>query len=118
MVMPLPEVTRTPANVPVQSMVIDFAIVNPPLPKSPASRQLIRPPALVFARAPLNVRHGAPIVHALASLPARETQDRSLSACAGKALNKRNTMPTSDRDSRFPIISMVALHNVECEFPP
>src|SRR6266581_6808616 len=107
MVMPLPEVTRTPANVPVQSMVIDFAIVNPPPPKSPASRQLIRPPALVFARAPLNVRHGAPIVHALASLPARETQDRSFSACAGRALSKKHAIPTNDRDSHDPIFVIV-----------
>src|SRR5947208_2071638 len=108
MTIPLDEVTKIPANVPVQSMVIDFAIVNPPPPKSPASRQLIRPPALVFARAPLNVRHGAPIVHALASLPARETQDRSFSACAGPALSKRHAIPTSDRESQDPILVIVA----------
>src|SRR5437762_429011 len=104
---PLPKkAPPTPANVPVQSIVIDCVIVNPlpPPPKSPASRQLIRPPALVFARAPLNVRHGAPIVHALASLPARETQDRSFSAYAGKAFSTRHAIPTSARDSHDPIL--------------
>src|SRR5262249_20148564 len=101
---------RSPANVPVQSMVIDFVIetVAPP-PKSPASRQLMRPPGLVFARAPPNVRHGAVTVQPLVSSPERETQDRAFSACAGKTLSKRHAIPTSDRDSQDTILFIVRL---------
>src|SRR5262249_15551907 len=99
---------RTPANVPVQSMVTDFKITNPPPPKSPASRQLIKPPELVCVRAWPNVRHGAAMVHALASLPERETHDRSLSACAGKALSRRSAFPTSDRQNQDTILFIVA----------
>src|SRR5262249_42726065 len=100
---------KTPAKVPVQSMVIDFVIETPPPPKSPASRQLMKPPAFVLARAPLNVRHGAPSVHALASFPVRETQDRSLPACAGRALSRRHARPARVENSRDFIL--VALQN-------
>src|SRR5262245_16518496 len=108
-----PLMAKTPANVPVQSMVIDFVIANPPPPKSPASRQLMLPPGLVFARAPPKVRHGDVMVHTLASLPKRETQDRAFCACAVPTFSKRQAVPTSERDSRYPFTHMVALHDVE-----
>src|SRR5262249_39243404 len=103
-----PPVARTPANVPVQSMVIACVIENPPPPKSPASRQLIRPPGLGFARAPPNAWRGAPTVQALASLPPREPQDRSFSACAGKTSSTRHAIPTSDSANHDTILFIVA----------
>src|SRR5262249_10640355 len=105
----LPGTPGTPANVPVQSMVIDLPIVNPP-PNSPASRQLMLPPGLVFARAPANVRHGAVMMHVLVSSPERETQDRSFSACAGRPLSTSNAIPTSDRESQDTNLFIVASH--------
>src|SRR5947207_1776588 len=108
MKMPSFEVTRTPANVPVQSIVIALSMNS--VPKSPGSRQLMTPPAFVCARARVNVRHGAERVHAAASLPAPETKDRVFCACAGPAFSKRNAIPTSDRDSHDPILVIVALH--------
>src|SRR5262249_44338542 len=91
-----------------QSIVIDFEMINPPMPKSPESRQLMLPPALVFTSAPPNVRHGAVVVHALVSSPERETQDRSFSACAGRALSTSNAIPTSDRENQVTILFIVA----------
>src|SRR5262249_50643481 len=107
---PVNELARTAANVPVQSMVIDFEIVSVllALTNSPESRQLMLPPALVFAKAPTNVRHGAAMVHAAPSLPECETQDRSFCACAGRALSRRHATPTSDRKNKDGFLDIVA----------
>jgi hypothetical protein len=47
---------------------------------SPASKQLIKPPSFVFARAPPKVRHGDASVQGFVSFPARETHVLSIRA--------------------------------------
>src|SRR5262245_21053013 len=75
MVTPLPpDAVRIEANVPVQSMVTDL-VMRTEL-NAPASRQLISPLSLVFARAPGKVLHGAVRLHGFVSRPVPETQVR------------------------------------------
>src|SRR2546423_12699190 len=69
---------RMLANVPVQSIVIDFVIVT--APKPPGSRQLISPGDAVLEMAPANVLQGAVREHGLASSPTPDTHVRV--ACA------------------------------------
>src|ERR1043166_645456 len=65
---------KIPAVVPVQSIVIDLLMLR--FPKSPASTQLISPPASVTPIANAKVRHGAARVHVPESLPVPDTNVR------------------------------------------
>jgi len=76
MKMPWKLAARMPAVPAAQEIVIEKVMVT--WPKSPASMQLISPPAAVLlpARAPWKVRHGAVRLQGLALSPALETQVR------------------------------------------
>src|SRR5579864_473404 len=79
--MPLVPDTSTLPSVCSQLIVIALLIVT--APKPPGSRQLISPPAVVWAMAPAKVRQGEERLHVLPSLPRPETQVREVWALAG-----------------------------------
>src|SRR2546425_8554819 len=93
-VMPSPLAATTPALPAAQEMVIAFVMFSGPKPpgwKPPGSRQLISPPAVVFARAAAKVLHGAVRLQlGLKSSPVPDTQVRAACACAGEAASKGN----------------------------
>ncbi len=83
MMKPFVAATSTPVSVLSQTSEIDLVMVSDPKP--PGSRQLISPPAAVFAIAPWKVLHGAVRLHGLASSPTPEIQVRVAWADAGAA---------------------------------
>jgi hypothetical protein len=69
------------ARVSLQSMVTAIVMMVRE-EKSPASKQLIKPPSTVFARAPAKVRQGDTSVQGFVSFPARETHVLSIRAAS------------------------------------
>ena len=80
MMITLVPLTRTPASMLSDRMVIALVMVTPPNP--PGSRTLISPPAAVFEIAPANVLHGAVRLHGyeIATLRTQLNLPRVLSA--------------------------------------
>src|SRR5437879_3686667 len=86
-----------PAVPAAQEMVSELLMMSGP--KSPASRQLISPPAAVFERAPAKVLQGAVRLQGLASSPVPDTQVRASRACAGEAAKNGNASATMASES-------------------
>src|SRR5580704_2195404 len=103
----VPDTSTLPS---VSSQLIVSALVIVTAPKPPGSRQLISPPAVVWAMAPAKVRQGDERLQLLPSLPRPETHVRDVWALAAIGNSAKHITPRKSG-----IAERFILFSVRCE---